>query len=373
MRRLLLAVSLAWVALISCSTTVDATDITVVATPPPVAPVVVANNATNITSISAILHGNITDTGGVNCTLRGFEWGDSTGNYTCSWNESGNFGASSFSHQLGSLNTCSQVFWRAIAVNSVGQSNSTELDFWTLCTPGAPTNFTATQTGVSSANLTWTKGAGATLTIIRAGTVGYPQTPTEGYDVYNGTDNWTSSDGLALDFATYYYTAWSWNGYGYSIDYAQTSIGGANMIMFGLLILPLAFTGFYFWKREIWQGLVACLCWLAAAIFFMTQSAGANPFDVADIWMVLFWICMVLAIVFALSPFVFKPAKEESWEEGEDEVGQPIMVHYVKGNETGRSRGLTDIEVRNREQRIKEQATKPKIKPSNFAQNGKIS
>lgn len=262
-----------------------ATNITITATPSyaTAAPNVTATSATNITDTTAILHGSVTNDGGGTITMRGFEWGTATGNYTSSWNETGSYGAGAFSHSIGNLTFCTTVYWRAFAVNDFGRGNSTEQNFSTSCIPYAPTNFVITQTGSSSANLTWTMGAGATRTIIRGSDNNYPTTITGGYLVYNGTGTDADVEGLNLDTTSYYYSAWSENSHGVSTDYAQASIQGGG---FMTLIALFAFCGIVSFmslrSRFYLLKLLAGACWIAMLVYWIyvppaSITAGSPP------------------------------------------------------------------------------------------------
>jgi len=94
--------------------------------------------------------------------------------------------------------------------------------------PLAPTDFTITQIGANSINITWTKGTAANITIIRGSTSGYPWMITDGSPVYSGNDTYVVVEDLNLSSNTYYYRAWSQNEYGTSAGYAQASIGEAT-------------------------------------------------------------------------------------------------------------------------------------------------
>ena len=91
--------------------------------------------------------------------------------------------------------------------------------------PDAPTDMEITQTGVATANITWTKGLGANITIIRVATSGYPFSIFDGSSTYSGNGTWVEVTGLDLENNTYYYRAWSQNNYGTSTGYDQVSIG----------------------------------------------------------------------------------------------------------------------------------------------------
>lgn len=232
-------------------------------------PTVTAQNATTITGVSAIVHGTITDTGNENPNIIGFEWGLSSGNYSHNWTDSGSF-TRAFQHTISGLSTNTQVLWRAFAINSAGRGNSTEMDFWTLALPLAPTDFTITQIGYNSYNISWTMGAAANTTTIRVSETGYPPTVAGGYPLYSGNETWVIVNGLNPDMTTYYYRAWSENEYGYSLDYAETSLGNP----FGIpqIIFVLGLCGFALWKKD-WIRVTLTLCILTWGVF-------AVPYDI---------------------------------------------------------------------------------------------
>lgn len=258
--------------ILSGSGIVGADDVTITADPSyaTAAPNVTASEATGVTAGSATLHGNITDNGGGDITMRGFEWGTTTGNYTWSWNETGSFGTGVFEHAVSNLTFCTDIYWRAFAINDYGQGNSTELDFTTDCYPGAPTDFTATEAFPSSVVLNWTKGEGANITIIRAGADGYPTSITDGYEVYSGNGTSVTIDGFALDLSSAYFSAWSQNVYGYSANHAETSIG--DPIGLPAIVFAVGLCGFALWKR----GWIRVILALSVVIW----GAFAMPYDI---------------------------------------------------------------------------------------------
>jgi len=87
-------------------------------------------------STHATLNGNITNTGGQNADLRGFDWDYASGApYTYSWTQgtSGNYqyGTGAFSHQVTGLNEGVTVYFRAKAHNSAGWGYGGEKSFTT--------------------------------------------------------------------------------------------------------------------------------------------------------------------------------------------------------------------------------------------------
>lgn len=268
MRRILWLVLLAVVPLIFATPVVADTNITITANPSYAteAPTVLAGNATGITSAGATLHGNVTDNGGGTITTRGFEWGFASDNYTLSWNETGSFSAGAFSHGIGNLTFCTDVFWIAFAVNDYGRGNSTEQSFTTVCLPSAPTDFTVTQIGINSANITWTKGTAANTTVIIVGEGECPEAVDGGVQVYSGNGTGVIVGGLMFEMTTYCYRAWSHNDYGYSVDYAEASVGdpiGIPSIMF-----VAALCGFALWKKD-WIRILLSICIIIWGAFAM--------------------------------------------------------------------------------------------------------
>lgn len=96
--------------------------------------------------------------------------------------------------------------------------------------PLAPTDFTITQIGANSINITWTMGTAANITVIRGSTSGYPWLITDGSAVYSGNGTYVVVADLNLSSSTYYYRAWSQNEYGTSTGYAQASIGESTSV-----------------------------------------------------------------------------------------------------------------------------------------------
>lgn len=88
------------------------------------APTVTTNTETNVTSNSATLNGEITATGGVNATERGFAWGTDSGLSTVigTTTETGDFGTGTFSQNVSNLIAGVTYYFRAYATNPVGTS-----------------------------------------------------------------------------------------------------------------------------------------------------------------------------------------------------------------------------------------------------------
>jgi len=104
--------------------------------PPVVAPTVTTQSATNIAQTTCTGNGNITATGGANCTRRGFCYktgtsGDPTVSDSVAYDD-GNFGTGAFTKSITGLTPNTSYRVRAYAVNSAGTSYGTTVDVKTL-------------------------------------------------------------------------------------------------------------------------------------------------------------------------------------------------------------------------------------------------
>ena len=105
--------------------------VTYSAGPPPIeSPTVTTTADPAVTTNSATLHGNITDTGGESCDERGFDWGETTG-YGSYWTETGSFGTGDFSHLIEGLDADTTYHFRAKAHNSAGWGYGSDMQLTT--------------------------------------------------------------------------------------------------------------------------------------------------------------------------------------------------------------------------------------------------
>jgi len=132
-------------------------------------PTVTTQDATGIAwddgTYHATMRGTIVDTGGENCTERGFFYGEAPDNFSVYWSEYGSFGAGSFSALITGL-TWDSVVFEAYAKNSAGYTYGNDKFFDKppiLEPPDPPTDVQATD-GVHTDKvvITWTKSPGAT-------------------------------------------------------------------------------------------------------------------------------------------------------------------------------------------------------------------
>ncbi len=103
---------------------------------------VATGTATSITDTTATCGGNITSLGpeGDNFTIRGIQWGTSTGVYTTNVTEAGSFGVGTYSEDLTSLPSGTTIYYRAEIYNTeVGWSYGDEESFATEAAATNPT------------------------------------------------------------------------------------------------------------------------------------------------------------------------------------------------------------------------------------------
>lgn len=134
-------------------------------------PTVTTQAATDIEDTTATGNGNITNTGGENCDIRGIVWDlasqGAPGNvapgasgYANDVAESNGFGTGAFTRSLTGLPTGDTIYCRAYAHNSAGYAYGAEVNF--LTKPAAPTNVVASSNDETKVVITWTKSTGAT-------------------------------------------------------------------------------------------------------------------------------------------------------------------------------------------------------------------
>lgn len=171
-------------------------------------PTVVTNPAFNIEETVATLSGNITSTGGENCTMVGFQYDTDGTPYTTNWTDViGNYGVGNFIYSP-VLTEGELYYYIAQAYNTAGWDYGAEETF--LTKPDEPIGFTATGRH-QQVNLSWVLGAGADNTTIygRLGTYPISRVDPLATLVYNGTLTSANHTGLT-NGDHWYYRAWSY-------------------------------------------------------------------------------------------------------------------------------------------------------------------
>ena len=99
--------------------------------PEPTLPVVSTDSVADVTSVSALFRGAVTDDGYADVTARGFCWGQSPNPTVDSTNSVDGSGLGTFSHSAVQLQDATTYYVRAYATNSVGTAYGEEMTFTT--------------------------------------------------------------------------------------------------------------------------------------------------------------------------------------------------------------------------------------------------
>ncbi len=109
------------------TTTSDSWAAVTVALRPAFAPTITTSDATSVTQTGATFNGNITNTGGIGPTVRGFAWGTNSGlsggdTATTTDTSGAPFGTGAFTDSSQTLTCNTTYYYRAYATNSIGTS-----------------------------------------------------------------------------------------------------------------------------------------------------------------------------------------------------------------------------------------------------------
>jgi len=129
-----------------------------------------------------------------------------------------------FSIDVSGVDTGTLHYVRTYATNAIGSGYSTtDLPVQYV---GPPSNLTVNPVSSNACNLSWTKGIGAEMTMIRGAFGSYPSGTASGTEVYYGSGTTTYFSGPNFAIGTYYFRAWSRSVLGlWSEGYAQTTTG----------------------------------------------------------------------------------------------------------------------------------------------------
>ncbi|MFA5299364.1 MAG: hypothetical protein WC389_14335 [Lutibacter sp.] len=201
-----------------------------------------------------------------------------------------------------------------------------------MALPLLPTNFIVTVTGADLI-FTWTMGTYATSTIIVMSTSDYPSSLIDGTTIFNGAGvTYTLVDGYS-DSQQYYFSAWSENAVGYSVDYATTTIGGEGMFLVFLLGLPaiLMFVGARstYWIFKVLAGF---------AFLPLGFYLNANPITTDTNIITIQWV-VILGVVLGCFFWGFWQSRPVS-----DEKTERFRFPFMKEDEDGSQPSLTKSE-----------------------------
>jgi len=176
------------------------------------------SSASNITSTSAQLGGNITDNGGSSITMRGVCWATHSVPTVSDSITSDGSGSGAFTSSLNALFSNATYYVRAYAINSSGTAYGNEVSFTT--SKGMPTITTTAVTNIaplsakSGGNILSDGGASITARGVCWSTSAHPTTSNFKTSDSIGTGSFTSTLTPLASQTLYYVRAYATNSYG---------------------------------------------------------------------------------------------------------------------------------------------------------------
>jgi hypothetical protein len=200
------------------------------------APDITTTAASSVSGTTARINADVIDDGGEACEVR-WGWGETSEAAIEDYDHYTAFAGSYTTGQkpyydVDSLDVDTLYYFRVEIQNSEDTELGGELSFTTTSGVDNPTNFIA-YPSATSISLTWTKGAGATSSIVRYRTDTFPASYTDGTLVYEGVSSSTTHTGLTAG-RTYYYAVWGYSGAIYSSGSAEVmattsaAVGGGD-------------------------------------------------------------------------------------------------------------------------------------------------
>ena len=201
--------------------------LTVSYTLPVVAPTMYTSAATSIDETSAVLNGGVTSDGGAAVSGR-FDYGTTTGyGHSTSW-QGGLYTGYTYSGTVNGLLQGTLYYFESEGSNSAGGSTVPSGGVLTFLTkPSIPGTLTVTP-GNTNNSLSWTKGTGATKTVVVFKTTGYPTSIADGTIIYSSTGTSYVHPSLT-NGVTYYYSAWSLAEGGGLSQYSTNKVTGSGI------------------------------------------------------------------------------------------------------------------------------------------------
>jgi hypothetical protein len=170
------------------------------------APTTQTDAATVVEETTATLNGQSLLDGNESCQYQ-FFYGDTIA-YGSATVRTGSINTSdSFASGIAGLTRGKAYHFKASLNNSIGVGNGSDRTFITK--PNEPTALTVTVLAYPTININWTRGTGATNTVVVRKIGSYPANVADGTTVYNSTGVAYTDAGLAFS-TDYYYRAWSW-------------------------------------------------------------------------------------------------------------------------------------------------------------------
>jgi len=186
-------------------------------------PTVVTVSASNISTTTVRLNGNISNSGGEVCQVR-WGYGETTQTdvnfaaYDTVTALAGSYTNGDYPYyDVTGLTASTLYYFRFQATNSIGTTTSGELSFTTSSGVSEPSSVVGIPTP-TTIKLTWTSGDGAIQYMVRVGAGAYPTTTVDGTQIYYGTSLTTTISSLTPG-TTYYYSIWGESGGTFSATY----------------------------------------------------------------------------------------------------------------------------------------------------------
>jgi len=150
-------------------------------------PTVTTNSATGVEETNATLSGTLTNNGSADTTCY-FLYGDENPPTDNNVSQGIVANGAAFTYNWQSLTQGKLYFTNTQANNSAGWDTSGGIIAF-LTKPNAPTSLVNSSI-TDGINLSWTHGTGYNHSVLVRKTTGYPTSPTDGTEVYNGTHNY---------------------------------------------------------------------------------------------------------------------------------------------------------------------------------------
>lgn len=191
------------------------------------------NESTGVEETNATMHGYLESTLSGTYTVR-FQYGTTTSYGSTTTNQNKNAGDEFNIDQTG-LSPGTTYHYRAYAANGTAELYGFDRTFTTK--PNPPSNFYVNTTDGTTISLNWTKGTGATNTVVSrnaSGAAAPPAAPDDGTIIYNSTGT-MYTDTSRIPCVNYSYAIWSW-----TASYSDNNQTGYNITLPGI---PTGITG----------------------------------------------------------------------------------------------------------------------------------
>ncbi len=244
-----------------------------------------------------------------------------------------------YNHTEGVVYPDGRYYFATIGMSGAVSDNTTHDRGYKSVAPEvllAPTDFTITDLGGSTAKLDWTLGDGADNTLIRMRRDIYPTSITDGESVYFDSGTTTNQTGLSLDITTYYYRAWSEASGEYSEDYAGGTTGGSNMIFLGIIGFAAIMSFVAFKSNFFGLKLLAGMVWFPMVFLYIQSNPPAGITEGSGVHTAMLVISVGFGLMIVLSGLGRGITRSRKWGNSEEVMGggfQWKLPDWMKFNE----------------------------------------